>query len=95
MRPIIICFLLTAVVCSSAQALTWSKKTYPAVGAVVIRADFNGDGFPDLLIYGGGSTLVMLNTGNGTFDSDRILATNALSNAAFVDFNRDGKLDVF
>jgi len=43
-------------------------------GAVVVRADFNGDGFPDLLIYGAGSTLVMLNTGDGTFDSDRISA---------------------
>jgi hypothetical protein len=94
MRLTFILLLFTVVVCSSLQALTWSKKIYPAVGAVVVRADFNGDGFPDLMIYGGVSTLVMLNAGDGSFDSDRILATNALSNAAVVDFNRDGKLDV-
>lgn len=76
--------------------LTWSKRTYNVTGFKVERADFTGDGFPDLLVYGGNDITVIPNAGNGTFD---VTHAHSFSNqffgtAALADFNRDGKMDV-
>ncbi|HEY6181089.1 MAG TPA: VCBS repeat-containing protein, partial [Terriglobales bacterium] len=85
------CFLVPAF---SQSPLTWNKKTYAPTGTSVERADFNGDGFSDLLIYGGSTTSVILNNGNGTFDATHVFTTGPLQTVAFLDFNRDGKMDV-
>jgi hypothetical protein len=74
--------------------LTWNKKTYAPTGTSIERADFNGDGFSDLLVYGGSTTSVILNKGNGTFDTANVFTTTPLETVAFLDFNRDGKMDV-
>ncbi|HSS95815.1 MAG TPA: FG-GAP and VCBS repeat-containing protein, partial [Terriglobales bacterium] len=94
MRSILILLMFSAVVCSTVQALTWSKKTYSVPRANIERGDFNGDGRADLLLYGNGGTVVMLNAGDGTFDTTHISVTNQLTNVALLNFNRDGKLDV-
>ena len=76
--------------------LGWSKRTYNVTGIKVERGDFTGDGFPDLLVYGGNDITVIPNAGNGTFD---VAHAHSFSNqffgtAALADFNRDGKMDV-
>jgi enediyne biosynthesis protein E4 len=69
-----------------------------AMGAVV--GDFNGDGWPDLLVTCLDGVVLYRNNGNGTFtdvthatglDSDRGWATGA----AFGDYNGDGWPDLF
>jgi len=87
-------FAFALVPAFSQAPFTWSKKTYGPTGTSVERADFNGDGFSDLLIYGGSTTSVILNNGNGTFDTAHIFTTSPLNTVAFLDFNRDGKVDV-
>ncbi len=75
----------------------WSKKVYNNVsGLRELRADFNGDGFPDLLVYGGNDITVIPNTGNGTFDVTHAhtFSNQFFGTAALADFNRDGKMDV-
>ncbi len=74
--------------------VNWFKKTYPVTAGNVASADFNGDGYPDLLVYNSGVTRVMLNKGDGTFDAAHASSAIPLSNVAFLDFNRDGKIDV-
>lgn len=75
--------------------LTWSKKTYNVTGFRVKRGDFNGDGLPDLFIYDGNTISVLADTSNGTFDIANLHTLNMeLSDAALLDFNRDGKMDV-
>jgi len=87
-------FLYTLAPTFAHAQLSWLKKTYGVRGTTVMRADINGDGFPDLLVYGGSATLVILNKGDGTFSTSPIFATNPLSSASFLDFNRDGNVDV-
>ncbi len=62
-------------------------------------ADFDNDGFCDVLITGYGGLLLLHNHGDGTFEelAKTTGLTDALwsSSAGWGDFNRDGSLDVF
>src|SRR6185437_3472728 len=63
-------------------------------------ADFNNDGFTDVLITTIGRDLLYKNNGNGTFTDVSSRAGLATATAwhtgsAFGDFDRDGKLDLF
>src|SRR5438132_1454569 len=97
MHNIFLFILLSGTVLASvSQAqLTWSKRTYPIVNFRGERADFTGDGYPDLLLYDSGNLSILPNAGNGTFDSSRaFVSTQQASTVALLDFNRDGKTDV-
>ena len=64
---------------------------------VVVSADVDGDGHPDLVEIGTDSTVaVLLNKGDGTFRSpDRYYSVGQQPSAlAAADLNRDGKLDI-
>lgn len=62
-------------------------------------ADFDNDGFSDLLITGYGGVLLLHNQGDGTFEESARpsgLTTNSWSCAAgWGDFNNDGALDLY
>jgi hypothetical protein len=69
-------------------------------GLGVAVADYNNDGFPDLLVTCVGQNRLFKNTGKGTFvdvtkasglDGRRALSTSAI----WFDFDRDGFLDLF
>lgn len=67
----------------------------------VTVGDYNNDGFEDLFITGWGQNLLYRNNGNGTF-TDVTRDANLLnpqprfgSGCAFVDYDRDGHLDLF
>ncbi len=84
-----------------------STKTYPAIlpatsdNTLLISADLNGDGRPDLFSYGsrgGASTVpgnVFINNGSGGFLAPVALAgSSLLSAAAIADMNGDGYPDI-
>lgn len=62
-------------------------------------ADYDEDGFPDLLITGYGGLQLFHNQGDGTFvdgtDAARLGDTSWSSAAAWGDLNRDGVLDLY
>jgi enediyne biosynthesis protein E4 len=69
-------------------------------GMGVAAADFNNDGFPDILITAVGQNRLFQNTGRGTFvdvtqkaglGGRRVFSTSAL----WFDYDRDGLLDLF
>src|ERR1700694_865866 len=73
------------------------------IGASVVSIDLNGDGHPDLVVGthpGGpgpnasGTTSVLLNKGDGTFQSHRDFGGMAALSLADGDFNGDGLPDV-
>lgn len=67
----------------------------------VTVGDYNNDGFEDIFITGWGQNLLYRNNGNGTFTNVTRHANlqNAQprfgSGCAFVDYDRDGRLDLF
>jgi len=67
------------------------------MGAAV--ADFDNDGFPDLLVTGVGFSTLYRNRGNGTFEDvtakARIPQTAWPVSAGWFDFDNDGHLDLF
>lgn len=73
------------------------QAPYYSHGAAV--GDYNGDGFPDLLVTGYGGLLLFHNQGDGSFVELAHAAglTDALwsSSAAWGDLNGDGILDLF
>lgn len=74
--------------------------THDGWGQGVCAGDFDNDGYVDLFITGWGKNVLYHNRGNGTFQDEtevRGLASAAnrwSTGCAFVDFNRDGALDL-
>ena len=76
-------------------------------GLNTIHADYNNDGFNDILILRGGwlgqggshPNSLLKNNGDGTFTdvtrSSKLLSYHPTQTAAWADFNRDGFLDLF
>jgi enediyne biosynthesis protein E4 len=69
-------------------------------GLGVAVADYNNDGFPDILITGVGQNRLFQNTGKGTFidvtNKAGLGGRNSLSTSAlWFDYDRDGLLDLF
>jgi len=98
MRYTLLCLLLCAFLSSITHAqLTWSKASYPFKSSQGERAEFTGDGFPDLIFFDtiGTKLTILPNCGNGLFDSSRAFTTNqSQGTLASLDFNRDGKTDI-
>lgn len=65
----------------------------------VYSADFDGDGFDDLSISGYGGVQLLLNMGDGTFESLEPLVTNTQnawsSSLAWADLDYNGHLDLY
>lgn len=68
-------------------------------GMGVAAADYDGDGWTDLYVTTFGRNLLYRNQGNGTFadvtDQAGVAASGWSTSAAFFDYNRDGRLDLF
>jgi enediyne biosynthesis protein E4 len=64
-----------------------------------VAADFDNDGFVDLLVTGYGRAILYRNRGNGTFEDVTAKAGLRVSGwsigAAWLDYDRDGCVDVF
>ncbi len=71
-------------------AVTSAAGTNPYALAV---GDFNGDGKADLVSVGG-STLLLLGNGDGTFQTPQTISGATFSSVAVGDFNGDGKADI-
>jgi enediyne biosynthesis protein E4 len=65
----------------------------------VLEADFDQDGFGDLLIYGYGGVVLLHNLGDGTFEDQtfgsQLNTTQWITTAAWIDLNDDQSLDLF
>jgi hypothetical protein len=65
----------------------------------IAAADFDGDGFSDLLITGYGGLQLFRNLGDGTFEeisrSSQLVCSDWSTSAGWGDFNRDGHLDLY
>ena len=58
-------------------------------------ADFDNDGFPDVIAYDTGGILLLLNDGEGTFQDDPIeVSLTDCSSVAIADYNQDGSPDI-
>ena len=76
-----------------------TNMDYPGCGpfdieGILVAADFNGDGAPDLVVESGGAVCLLLNTGAGTFQSPIGLFGMAQNGLVTADFNGDGKADL-
>jgi hypothetical protein len=75
---------------------TYTLGSYLTAKSVVV-ADLNGDGRPDLIVTYSNSWMlsVLLNNGDGTFQSPINIATiSSVSSVAVADVNGDGKMDL-
>ena len=63
-------------------------------GNTVLTADFNGDGFPDLVILGNDNISLLLGNGNGTFTAAPSPPNDLPGAIAVGDFNGDGIPDL-
>ena len=65
----------------------------------ISAADFDSDGFSDLLVTGYGGLQLFRNLGDGTFDeisrSSQLICSDWSTSAGWGDFNRDGHLDLY
>src|SRR5260370_31401333 len=77
-------------------------------GSNLVQADFDNDGFPDVLVLRGGGLIgtlaqqppsLLRNNGDGTFDdvTERagLLAFHPAQTASWADYDNDGLLDLF
>jgi hypothetical protein len=86
-------FMFSTVFLPQAQ-LKWSKQDFGGSFEQVDRTDFNGDGFPDLLLYEQQDFIAtQINSGSGTVASRSSLQQH-FDRIAFLDFNGDHKMDV-
>lgn len=88
--------LLTSILLTSfTQAqLQWSKQNFGGHWERTDRADFNSDGFPDLLDYQQEDFIAIeINSGTGTHAGGSQFQIH-LDRVAFLDFNRDNKMDI-
>ncbi len=72
----------------------------PFYGMGVAAGDYDNDGYPDLFITGYPACALLHNNGDGTFTdvTEKSGVTNAgrwAASAAWVDYDRDGRLDLF
>jgi enediyne biosynthesis protein E4 len=72
----------------------------PFYGMGVAAADYDNDGFPDLYVTGYPSSALFHNNGDGTFTdvTEKAGVRNAgkfAASAAWLDYDRDGRLDLF
>src|ERR1700722_3787515 len=63
-------------------------------GNTVLTADFNGDGFPDLVILGNNNISLLLGNGNGVFTTAPSPSNDLPGAIAVGDFNGDGIPDL-
>ncbi|MGZ4808880.1 MAG: FG-GAP repeat domain-containing protein [Thermoanaerobaculia bacterium] len=73
------------------------QHEFPLPPGVQLVADFNRDGYPDLLgLHDGGRFFVLVNNRDETFTRKDILAITSASPFAYAigDFNRDGMVDL-
>jgi len=74
--------------------MPFADQTYPSGGAI---NDVNGDGAPDLLIYGFSGSTIWLNDGAGVLHDSGVVVGSASESApasVFGDFDRDGDADL-
>jgi len=96
MRSLFLLLLLTSTLLTSfTQAqLQWSKQDFGGSFGRTDRADFNGDGFPDLLDYEQiDFTAIEINSRKGTNGGGSLFQLH-FNRVAFLDFNRDNKIDL-
>jgi len=96
MRSLFLLLLLTSTLLTSfTQAqLQWSKQDFGGSFGRTDRADFNGDGFPDLLDYEQVDfTAIEINSGKGTNGGGSLFQLH-FNHVAFLDFNGDNKMDI-
>jgi hypothetical protein len=93
---IVLGMLIFASVANAAtQSATFTNFTYPILGNTHVAADLNGDGRLDLVGSGATSAAVMLNNGNGTFQSKvQYPVAGQTQDVAAGDFNSDGRIDL-
>jgi len=97
----------TDILCGTSVLLSNGDGSFRSMGAVgtvpmesvVLVADFNGDGVPDvLLLHLSGNLAVVLGHGDGTFGNELVLnytvAPETYWTFLAADFNADGKVDL-
>ena len=94
MRPLSVLSLICLFVASTALAQNFQSHSYAVAAGHLAAADFNHDGYTDLLAYGGGSVKVLPNNKSGGLGTAIMVSSADANEAAIADFNGDGYADV-